>query len=65
MSEVRYPCAAVWRGWYAMSTLFLALRLFLLTLGPGSDLRHGLDVTGRLRHAALLQNLAPVHQCRI
>ena len=55
-------CAAVWRVWYAMSTLFLGLRLFLLTLGLGADLRHGLDVTGRLRDAALLQNLAPVHQ---
>ena len=55
-------CAAVWRRWYAMSTFFLGLGLFLLSLGPGVDLRHGLDVAGRLRHAALLQNLAPVHQ---
>ena len=45
-----------------MSTFFLGLRFFLLSLGLGIDLRHGLDVTGRLRHAALLQNLAPVHQ---
>lgn len=45
-----------------MSTLFLALRLFLLTLGSSPDLGNGLDVAGRLRHAALLQNPAPVHQ---
>ena len=32
-------CAAVWRGWYAMSTFFLALALFLHALGLGSDLR--------------------------
>jgi len=44
-----------------MSSLALALGLFLLPLGPGADLGHGLDVAGGLRHAPLAQNLRPVH----
>lgn len=45
-----------------MSTFFLALPFFLLTLGLAAHLGNRLDVARRLRNAALLQNLAPVHQ---
>ena len=60
--EVNDPRAAIWHEWYAMSTFLLRLCFFLLTLGPGFDFGHGLDVTRRLRDAALFQDLGPVHQ---
>ena len=45
-----------------MSTLFLALRLFLLTLGHGLNSRHRLAIARRLGNAALFQDLGPVHR---
>ncbi len=55
-------CAAVCRAWYAMSTFFLGLGLFLHTLRPARDLGHRLVIARRLRHAALFQDLRPVQQ---
>ena len=40
----------------------LRLGFGLNALGLGLDLGHGLDVTRRLRHATLFQDLGPVHQ---
>ena len=44
-----------------MSTLALALALFLHTFRPAGDLGNGLVIAGRLRNAALFQDLRPVH----
>ena len=45
-----------------MSTLSLALALFLHTLRPARDLGNRLVIARRLRHAALFQDSRPVHQ---
>jgi hypothetical protein len=45
-----------------MSTLVLALTLFLYTLRPARDFGNRLVIARRLRHFALFQDLGPVHQ---